>query len=97
MSDDPTVVESAECGEGIKHWRLLRRPCGFYLYEEMTFEHEVYLLDEEGNEGAVIADGYWTPTHVSGLFDSSDAARQDAVATLLWLRAALPTGMTNGS
>ncbi len=97
MSDDPTVVETAEGSDGLKQWRLLRRPHGLYLYEEMTLEQEVYLLDEDGNEGAVVADAYWTPTYVSGLFDSDEAAHQDAVATLPWLRSALATGMTNGS
>jgi len=93
MGDDQTVIEAAEGGDGLKRWRLLCRPHGLYFYEEMTLENEVYRVDEDGNEGAVVAGAYWAPTHVSGLFDSSGAAREDAVATLPWLRGAL----TNGS
>ncbi|RYF21289.1 MAG: hypothetical protein EOO77_06315 [Oxalobacteraceae bacterium] len=50
-------------------------------------EKEVYLIDEDGSQGAVVH-AYWTPTQVSGLFDTNNAARVTAVATLPWLRKA---------
>lgn len=97
MSDDPEVVEATASEDGFKQWRLLRRSHGLYFYEEMTLEEEVYLIEEDGSEGAVVADAYWTPTHVSGLFDTSEAAHVDATATLSWLRKALENAGTNGS
>ncbi len=97
MSDEPHMVEATDSGDGFKHWRLLRRSHGLYFYEEKTLEEEVYLIEEDGSEGAVVADAYWTPTHVSGLFDTSEAARLDAVATLPWLRKAFGNAGTSGS
>jgi len=97
MSDDPQVVEAADSRDGFKQWRLLRRSHGLYFYEEKTLEEEVHLIEEDGSEGAVVADAYWTATHVSGLFDTSEAARVDAVATLPWLRDAFGNAETNGS
>ena len=92
MSDDPTVLETAEDGNGLKRWRLLLRPHGFFLFEEETLQDEIYHVDVDGKEGAIVADAYWMPTHVSGLFDSKAAAREDALATLPWLREALRNG-----
>ena len=89
MSDDRTVVEAAKDGNGFKRWRLLLRPHGFFLFEEMTLQDEICYVDNDGNEGAIVAEAYWMPTHVSGLFESEEAAREDALATLPWLREAL--------
>lgn len=93
MSDDPIIMQTAEGGNGFKRWRLVLRPNGLFLYEEMTLQDEIYHVDKNGTHGAIVAEAYWMPTHVSGLFDSSAAARDDAIATLPWLRDAL----TNGS
>ncbi|MET3710076.1 hypothetical protein ABIC65_000756 [Sphingomonas trueperi] len=89
MSDDQQAVEATDSYDGLKQWRLLRRPHGLYFYEEKTLEKEVYLIEEDGSAGAVVVEAYWSPTHVSGLFDTRDAARTDALATLPWLRKAL--------
>ena len=97
MSDDLQAVEATDSDGGLKQWRLLRRPHGLYFYEEKTLEEEVYLIEEDGSEGAVVAEAYWSPTHVSGLFDTRDAARIDALATLPWLREALESASRNGS
>ena len=70
MSDDKAVVETAEGGNGIKRWRLLLRPHGFFRFEEMTLQDEIYHVDDDGNEAAIVAEAYWMPTHVSGLFES---------------------------
>lgn len=92
MSDNQIVIETAKGGDGSKQWTLLRRPHGFYLFEEMTLQDAIYLLDDDGNEGAVVAEAYWMPTHVSGLFESKEAAREDALTTLPWLRDAIANG-----
>jgi len=97
MGENDTVVRAAEGGDGLKRWRLLRRPHGLYLYEEMTLQDEVYLVDEAGNSGALVAEAYWMATHVSGLFSSDSAAQEDAVATLPWLTSALAIEEPNGS
>lgn len=97
MSDNPEVVEAAESEDGSKRWQLLRRPNGLYAYEEKTLEKEVYWVDDDGGEREVAAAAYWAPTHVSGLFDTSDAARADAFGTLPWLRVTLAYLKTNGS
>lgn len=93
MSDDPIVVQTAEGGNGFKRWRLILRPHGLFLHEEATLQDEIYHVDDSGAEGMIVAEAYWMPTHVSGLFDSQAAAREDALATLPWLCEAL----TNGS
>jgi hypothetical protein len=97
MGDYSTVIEASEGGEGLKRWRLLRRPHGLYLYEEWTWQTEICLMDEDGNEGTVVAEGYWEPTHVSGLFDTSMAARENAISALPWLRSALSADKRSGS
>lgn len=97
MSDDRQVIEAKECSDGLKQWRMLRRPHGFYSYEEETLEEEVYIIEEDGSEGAVVAEKYWASTHVSGLFDTIEAARADAIATLPWLHKALEASLRNGS
>lgn len=95
MIDDPEVVEAADGNEEFKQWRLLRRSHGLYFYEEMTLTDEVYLLEEDGSERVTVAEAYWMATHVSGLYEMSEAARADAVATLPWLRTALANSTTN--
>lgn len=89
MSGDPIVVETAEGGSGLKRWRLLLRPQGFFRFEESTLQDKIYHVDDDGNEGAVVAEAYWMPTHVSGLFETREAACENALATLAWLREAL--------
>jgi hypothetical protein len=85
MSNDAEAIATAESGDGLRRWQLLRRPTGFYVYEESTLEEEIYSVDDDGNEGDVVAEAYWMPTHVSGLFATADEAKADAVATLGWL------------
>jgi hypothetical protein len=90
MSDHQEAIESATSCDGRKRWQLLRRRDGFYLYEEETFEEEIYWIDEDGGERDVAATSYWSPSYVSGLFDSNDRARADALGSLPWLRGASP-------
>jgi hypothetical protein len=90
MCADQITVQTAEGGGGLKRFRLLRRSHGLFLYEEVTLQDEIYHVEADGTEGPVVAEAYWMPTHVSGLFDSEMSARDDALATLPWLRAAIP-------
>jgi hypothetical protein len=86
---DPEIVEAAASEDGSRRWQLLRRPSGLYVYQEETLEPEVRLVDEDGKEGRVVADASWARTHVSGLFDTREAAHADALAALPWLGRAL--------
>ncbi len=86
MSDYLETVETAVSPDGSKRWRLLRRRDGFYTYEEETYEKAVYWVEEDGSEKDVAAPAYWKPTLFSGLFDSDEGARMDALGTLHWLR-----------
>lgn len=82
MSDHQDAIQSATSGDGRKRWQLLRRHDGLYLYEEETFEEEIYWVDEHGGERDEAALSYWAPTHISGLFDTLDQARADALGSL---------------
>jgi hypothetical protein len=86
------IIEAAESEDGLKRWQLLHPPHGFYLYEEKTFEEALRDLNDDGSEGSVIVDAYWASTYVSGLFNSREAARADAVAALPWLGTAVNFG-----
>lgn len=97
MSDEATIVDAAEANDGLRRWRLFQRSHGFYVYEEYTLQPEIYHVDEDGSEGTVVADAYWMPTHVSGLFDAREAAREDAMSSLPWLRMALETRGANAA
>lgn len=73
---EPVTLETAAGADGTKRCWFIRRPDGFFSYSEET-------LVDLGEDG----DGrpYWEPTHVSGLFDTAEAAKVDATATLGWL------------
>ena len=86
MRKDPSAIEAMESADGCKRWRLMRGSHGLYSYEEETLSEEIYDLDESGNAGQVIAESYWEPTFVSGLYSSACAARADALSTLPWLK-----------
>ena len=69
------VIDSADG----KH-RVEIRSDGRYF----RFIEESELWDE--GYGEMSGFHYWTPTHLSGLYDSAEAAEADARATLDWLR-----------
>jgi hypothetical protein len=54
---------------------LIAEANGMWRFEEVS-EHE----------GDEYTGRYFAPTHVSGLYESADAAERDARATLPWLR-----------
>ena len=85
MDAESAVIEMAVSEDGKKRWHLLQRSDGFLTYNEDTFFTE----DLSDFDAGIME--YWTPTHFSGLFDTAEAARTDALVTLKWLRSALST------
>ncbi|MEO8454782.1 MAG: hypothetical protein ABI454_06455 [Sphingomicrobium sp.] len=80
MSSETKTVEAATSADGLRRWELVHRSDGFFLYSEDSFISED--LTEFG--GGIME--YWTPTHFSGLFQTAEEARADAVGQLPWLK-----------
>ena|SRR5215472_1981447 len=79
-------MEAASSLDGKKRWAVVQRPDGFFVYSEETF-----LTEDETQFGGGIYD-YWSPTHVSGLFDTLESAKADAMGQFPWLRDAARSG-----
>ena len=82
MKDEPDVVETATSFDGWKRWHLSRRKDGFFTYEEESFFRE-----DLGEFGGLAE--YWNVTYSSGLFDTEDAARREALVHIAWLKEAI--------
>ena len=80
MSTKMTIVEAATSVDGMRRWRLVHRTDGFFVYSEDSF-----IAEDLTEFGAGIQE-YWTPTHFSGLFDTAEEAKADALEQLLWLK-----------
>ncbi len=76
MAVEPVTLETAASADGTKRCWFIRRPDGLFSYSEET-------LVDLGEDG----DGrpYWDQTNGSGLFDTAEAAKEDATATLGWI------------
>ncbi|HEX8443878.1 MAG TPA: hypothetical protein VF631_09555 [Allosphingosinicella sp.] len=85
MDSEPDILETAASLDGTKRWHLLRRDDGFFVYDEDSFFSE----DLSDFGGGLME--YWTPTHFSGIFDTPEAARRDALGQIAWLREVLPS------
>lgn len=96
MNEETGVLQTATSPDGLKRWHLVRRPDGLYSYDEDTFYKDEYWAGEDRSEHDVGVIEYWTPTHFSGLFDTLEAARADAVGSLPWLRDTLTDLKPNG-
>lgn len=83
MTVEPMIVETATSKDDRKAWALERREDGLFVYSEMT------LFSVELGSGEL--EEYWSPSHFSGLFDTAEAAKADALGTLPWLRETGPT------
>jgi hypothetical protein len=79
MDYEPTILESAVSKDGKKRWELLKRDDGFFAYNEDTF----FVEDLSEFDAGTLE--YWSPTHLSGLFDTAAEARKDSLGTLPWL------------
>ena len=81
MSGQDAIVEALTSVDGQKRWELVRRADGFFVHsEESLFREDLSEFD------AGWIEEYWTPTHSSGLFDTAEGAKADAVAQLPWLK-----------
>jgi hypothetical protein len=61
--------------DGTKRVRVMETPRNLFC-----FEAETYVVEVENN------DAFWDPTHVSGFYDSAEAAERAACLELPWLR-----------
>ena len=68
--------------DGSRKLDIFRKPNGLYQFEESAVE----LISEPDDEFCEDGTTYWICTHLSGLFDSSEAADAEAKTTLPWLR-----------
>ncbi len=84
MTAEPMIVEAATSADRTKRWELVRREDEFFVYSEDTYSSED--LREFGSG----IEEYWSPTHLSGLFDTAEAAKAYALGTLPWLKAINP-------
>jgi len=75
MSDDPILIHRLESEDGKHLVDIELMPNGHYRFVEMT--------EDEGDE---YAGPYMALTHFSGLYESAEAAEQDARGILPWLR-----------
>ena len=68
--------------DGKRKLEIFRKPSGVYLFKESVVEFIVepdpLFCEQE--------EIHWSCTHLSGLYDSSDAADTEAKAILPWLR-----------
>ena len=87
MTGGRTTIESAISVDGTKRWKLIRRQDGFFVYFEDTF-----VTEDLREFGGGMIEG-WTPTHFSGLFDTAEAAKSDALGELPWPKSDVPAGI----
>ena len=78
-----TIIETGFSADGTRRWELVRRNDGFFMYCEDSFVSD-YIPE--------LARAYeaWTPTHLSGLFETAQEAKADAFAQLPWLKQLKP-------
>lgn len=83
MDAEPVTIQTAVSTDGKKRWHLLQRSDGFVTHDEDT------LFTEDLSEFDAGIMQYWSPTRLSGLFDTAVEARTDALGTLIWLKEVL--------
>jgi hypothetical protein len=64
--------------DGRRRMRVVKSPVGALFY----FEEETYQFDDD----EYFQDYCWSPSYISGLYDSAEAAEQAAHTELPWLR-----------
>ncbi len=70
------TLETASSADAARRWVLRHRVDGH-------FEHVEYSYVDLSQDGQV--EGYWKRSYTSGLFDTAEAARADALDTISWL------------
>jgi hypothetical protein len=78
------VDEAGVSVDGTKRWELIRRGDGFFIYSEDQF------FSEDLREFGAGIEEYRSPTHFSGLFETAEEARTDALGQLPWLKQVRP-------
>ena len=76
MDFEPETLETASSVDAACRWVLRQRPDGRFEYEEYRFVD----LRPDGQ-----VEGYWERSYASGLFDTAQAARANALDTISWL------------
>jgi hypothetical protein len=76
MAPDNETVETASSIEATYRWVLRHRA-------DSRFDYAEYRYVELRPDGQV--EGYWERSYTSGLFDTAEAARSDALDTISWL------------
>lgn len=76
MSGDSEIVETASSIGATSRWALHHRTDGRFDYAEYRYVD----LRPDGQ-----VEGYWERSYTSGLFDTAQAARADALETIPWL------------
>jgi hypothetical protein len=76
MIDYDNIVETASSTDASCRWYLRQRKDGLFSYQE-------YRYSKAGPDWDV--EGYWGLSYTSGLFDTAQAARADALDALSWL------------
>jgi hypothetical protein len=76
MADDHESVETAASVDAACRWVLRHRADGRYDYVEYRYVD----LRPDGQ-----VEGYWQRSYTSGLFDTPEAARADALDAVSWL------------
>jgi hypothetical protein len=76
MARTDDVLESAVSIDAACRWVLHRRADGRFDYAEYRYVD----LRPDGD-----VDGYWTENYTSGLFETAQAARDDALKAISWL------------
>ena len=64
--------------DGRRRVRVVKSSVGKLFY----FKEETYRFDDD----EYVQDYYWSPSYISGLYDSAEAAEQAAHIELPWLR-----------
>jgi hypothetical protein len=75
MTSAELNLETAASDNGACRWVLRRRSDGRFDYTE----HQFVDFRPDGLEG------YWTQSYTSGIFETAQAARDDALDAISWL------------
>jgi hypothetical protein len=76
MTSKDQTLETASSADAASRWVLRHRADGHFDYEEYRYVD----LRPDGQ-----VEGYWERSYKSGLFETAQAARADALETISWL------------
>jgi hypothetical protein len=76
MTSADKILETAVSIDGACRWVLRHRPDGRFDYTEYSYED----LRPDGH-----VEGFWKRSYASGIFETAEAARGDALDPIAWL------------